>query len=73
MLNSEEGPFKKKVDFMQAYHQIPMQKENIVKMAITTPFDLFKYLCVPYGLSNAAQTFQRFMDEACHGLNFVYV
>ena len=41
--------------------------------AITTPFSLFEYFRMPYGLSNTAQTFQRFMDEVCHGLDFVYV
>ena len=36
---------------------------DIPKIAIINPFGLFKFLCLPFGLSNAAQTFQRMMDK----------
>jgi hypothetical protein len=31
------------------------------KTAIITPFDLFEYLFISFGLSNATQTFERMM------------
>ena len=50
-----------------------MAEEDIHKAAITTPFGMFEYLRMPFGLRNAAQTFQRFMDGVCRGLESVYV
>ena len=50
-----------------------MADDDICKTAITTPFGLFEFTKMPFGLRNAAQTFQRFMDEVTRGLDFVYV
>ena len=43
-----------------------------MKTTIITPFGLFEYIRTSFGLCNAGQTFQRFMDEAARGLEGVF-
>ncbi|GFT80018.1 retrovirus-related Pol polyprotein from transposon 297 [Nephila pilipes] len=58
------------LDLAKAYHQIPVQEVDIPKTTVTIPFRLFEFFYKPFGLSNAAATFQRFLHYILRGIEF---
>lgn len=62
-----------KLDIVRAYFHIPVHPDHISKTAVCTPFGLFEFPFLNFGLCNAAQTFQRFMHEILGDLEFCYV
>ncbi|GFU17807.1 retrovirus-related Pol polyprotein from transposon 297 [Trichonephila clavipes] len=62
-----------KIDIFMAFYQIPIAECDIPKTAVTTPWGLYEYTHLCFGLKNAPQTFMRFMHEVLRGLPFCFV
>ena len=61
-----------KINFVRAYHQMPIVHEDMEKTAIMAPFGLLEAANKMFGLRNAAETCQRFVDEITRCLDFFY-
>jgi hypothetical protein len=50
-------------DAYSNYNQIKLKKEDEEKTAFITPYDIFCYQVMPFGLKNAGATYQRMMQN----------
>ena len=51
------------IDGAGAFHVIPIRKEDRPKTAFSTPWGLFEFACMPFGLCNAPATYSRLVKN----------
>ena len=61
------------IDMVCGFHQIPMAKVDVQKTAIITPFGLYEFTRMSFGLKNTAQAFQELMYKVLAGLPFIFI
>ncbi len=60
--------FVSKIDLLKGYRQVPLSQRAREISAFITPFGLFSYTVMSFGLRNAPATFQRLMTMVVSGL-----
>lgn len=61
-----------RLDPESSCNQIPIDPNDIPKTAVITPFGLYEFMVMMFGLRNEGQTFERFVHQTLGELDFIY-
>ena len=51
------------IDLKLGYHLVPIKQTDVWKISLKSKEGLFKWLVIPFGLTNAPTTLMRLMDD----------
>ena len=61
------------IDLSKAFHFVPIRDEDQEKCCVNTPWGLYKFKRMAFGLKNAPMTFCKFAEEVFAGIPNLYV
>ena len=67
-----QARFVSKIDLLKGYYQVGLTERAKLISAFITPFGLFQYEVMAFGLTNAPSTFQRIINYTIQDLEGVY-
>lgn len=59
------------LDLTNAYHQLPLDEQSAKLTTISTPFGLYEYKSLPFGIKQCPSIFQSYLDKTLFGLSNV--
>ena len=65
--------FLTKIDLMKGYYQVPLSERAKAISAFVTPDGLYECKVIPFGIKNAASTFQRMINMVIKGMKGIVV
>lgn len=68
----KKSKFFSKIDILKAFHFVPIKESDQLKTCVATPWGIFKFKRMAFGLRNAPMSFQKFINEVLEDIPNCY-